>query len=61
MVAVAQWQSVALWMQMLWVRAPSATPFFSYQSGYSDVKEQSYVYDRDITAIQRLWVCQSNR
>ncbi len=25
MVAVAQWQSTALWMQMLWVRPPSAT------------------------------------
>jgi hypothetical protein len=26
MVDVAQWQSIALWMRWLWVRAPSSTP-----------------------------------
>lgn len=26
LVAVAQWQSIALWMRGLWVQPPSATP-----------------------------------
>ena len=45
MVAVAQWQSTALWMRVLWVRPPSAT---------LDIRLPNYVFRKSFSLIDFL-------